>query len=451
MTTNIINRSYVSAPLLKSLLASPITNEQLAAKMATSKTYLQSIILGDRDASIDRYQEIANRVGMELSLVPKHLARSAVLETGTNADLNDQGLSSDEWTTDLMVTLRDHRLRNGATLEQVSEVLGNSMPSFTKFQNAEPVSTLPSIQTVQRYADMFNLVLVAVGKNSTFARHAKADFARDVSYKVPKNELTDAGRDNVDRVLGELLTKVKHDPAAFTDRYKTLADAAQMLSKLEPVQTERPSIVRMPPKFAAAVKKKMEAAANRGVEKVPYAQVIKPWGNPKSWAQYASREAFDQFYTAIAHFGVRHESAEIARTSELLLKTKPDLPISKLIDFLGKSQIALCGEARLPDGKRVTFVIREAAEMSLVMEKLIGDRPITPISKETSLSKQSIESLIAHPEDNRMSTVFRLMQHFGVRFGAVNDGMVLQAEKKAKVYNTDPNRAFGNIRVGKGF
>jgi hypothetical protein len=434
MTSSAINRAFLSAPILKSLLESAKSDDQIAAELNTSKSFIQMVVLGERDTTIDRYQQLAQLVGMELSLVPKHLARSAVLESGFNGSSNEPGISQGKWSKDLMLKLREHRLRNEASLDQVCEVLGNSMRSFVKFQNAEPTSSLPSVQVVQRYADMFNLVLVAVGQNSEFARHAKADFARDVTYKVPgpKGAKT---RDNIDHVLVDLISKIKDKPEAFSQRYRNLADAAPQLSTLEPVELNKPTMVKMPPIFAAALKKRMLEAAAKGNERIPYAEVVKPWGDPKSWAKHSSKQTFDDFYSAVAALGLRHDNENIARLSERFLKEKPDLSMTKLLNFMQASGVVMTCDARLPNGERVSFAIDGPVELSLVVHKLIGDRPLSPILKATSLSKTSIESMIAHPEENLVSTVFRLFQHFDIKVGAQDAALVEKVELSAKAAN----------------
>jgi hypothetical protein len=340
-----------------------------------------------------------------------------------------------------MLKLREHRIRNEATLDQVCEVLGNSMKSFIKFQNAETSATLPSVQVVQRYADMFNLVLVAVGQNSEFANHAKADFARDVTYKAPA-KLGAPKRDSIDHVLADLISRIKDKPEAFSERYRTLAKVAPLLSTLQPVEVERPTMVKMPPMFAAAVKKRMIEAAAKGNERIPYADVVKPWGDPKSWAKYTAKQTFNDFYGAVASLGLRHDDEQVARASDRFLKDKPDLSMTKLLGFMKAAGIVMTCDARLPSGDRVSFAIEEPAELSLIVHKLIGDRPLAPILRETSLSRTSIDSLIAHPEENMLSTVFRLFQHFDIKVGAQSAALVAKMDLEAKADAT----TYGNGR-----
>jgi len=431
MTSSAVNRAFISAPILRSLQELSKSDAEIAAQLKTSRSFIQMVVLGARDTTIDRYQEIAQLVGMELSLVPKHLARSALLETGFNALPDQARLKPARWSKDLMLKLREHRIRNEATLDQVCEVLGNNMRSFVKFQNAEVSSTLPSVQVVQRYADMFNLVLVAVGQNSEFARHAKADFAREVTYKAP-SRLAEPRRANIDHVLADLISRIKDKADAFSERYRNLAQVAPLLSTLHPVETQRTTMVKMPQMFAAAVKKRMLEAVAKGNERIPYAEVVKPWGDPKSWAKHASKQTFEDFYGAVAALGLRHDDEQLARASDRFLKEKPDLSMSKLMAFMKAAGIAMTFEARLPSGDRMSFAIEEPAELSLVIHKLIGDRPLAPILRETNLSKTSIGSLIAHPEENLVSTVFRLLQHFDIKVGAQSAALVAKVDLEAK-------------------
>ncbi len=424
------SRSLVATPIMNGLISADIDIDTLADKMKTRKKYLSDVLAGTRSASLEWYHAMASCVGMEISLVPKHLIRAAYLETAPAVlgKVEPSAVRIDKKMRDQMKLLRNHRIEAGLDLNDISKVVGNATASFRQYQSGYLSNNFPALETLQKYADLLNLAFVAVDKGSVYANNKMAKYAKGVSFLRKEDNTPDFPIDDIDDVLAQLVEANRQKPDEYATRFRTMTEIGEMLQSLSPIDEPASMRVYMPKSFAKKLQALMDKARDQGLERIPYAKVVKPWGDPKSWAHFKVKDMFFDFYRAVEALALRSD-AKASSLAEALGSRSHDLPLRDMFDILRQSGIVLSCE--IPSLK-ATFAIHNAVELGYVMTRLMSDRPLKPVAQDTLMGSPTIQSLMAHPEKNRMSSAFRLFKHFGISVSAKAADVVYDAELVAE-------------------
>lgn len=420
-------RSLVVLPLLNAMTNPEVQIPALAEKLQIRKSFLTEVLNAQRPASLEFYQRVASCLNMEISLVPKHLVRSALIETKPIEGVEQimPHSKAEKGLRTQMKILRNHRIDAGLSVEEVGQSIGNSMGSFIDYQRGFSEGKFPGVDTIQRYADLLNLALVSVHKGSVYADNKMTDYAKAVSYKIKTDSELEVV--SIDHVVSDLIENIRQKPDEFSARFRHLTEVSDRFKDLSPKEPKLPKMVYMPKSYAAKLQSLMEQARDKGLERIPYAQFVKPWGDPKSWAKHEVVDMFSEFYRSMERLGLKHADNQVASAICGFADRKRDASMRDMFSILKSGDLALT--CRIP-ALKTTIAIHDPAEMSHIIHQLTADRPIGAIEKTTKLTRQTIESLVAHPEDNRMSSAFRLLRHFGIEVSVQPKALVLDLENQ---------------------